>query len=34
MPKILKPTPFSGPKDSKADKVIFGVIPGIFFLIG
>jgi hypothetical protein len=32
--KILRPTHFSGPKDIKTNKFFFGLIPGIFFLIG
>ncbi len=30
-PKILKPTHFWGTKDNKANKVSFGLIPGIIF---
>ncbi len=32
--KILRPTHFSGPKDIKTDKFLFGLIPRIFFIIG
>ncbi len=31
LPKILRPTHFSGPKDIKTDKVSFDLIPGTFF---
>jgi|LakMenEpi03Aug12_release.lakeMendotaPanAssembly.Ray.scaffolds.fasta_scaffold2817237_1 hypothetical protein len=30
-PKILRSTHFSGPKDIKTNKVVFDLIPGIFF---
>ena len=30
LPKILRPTHFSGMKDIKADKVSFGLIPRNF----
>ncbi len=30
-PKILRTTHFSGPKDTKAEKLVVGVIPWIFF---
>ncbi len=31
MPKILRPTHFSGPKDIKAEKWVVGIVPWNFF---